>query len=201
MKTSPTGTGTPRRRLPTPPSPASGRRAVSLAVLAGLTLILGLSPFAPAGAHTDLLQGSPGPAQRVGGTVDFIDLVFVDAVTDATIILEDPSGEIVPGETLVADGQILRYEMPALTETGRYVVRFTMISADGDATESGYFFTYDTAGLEPVRLGEVDLPNNDGTVIGIVASVVLAVCLIGLVMVFLVQLERRRAAARESASS
>ena len=169
-------------------------RGVVTGFLAVVALVLAVAPFTAAGAHTDLLQGSPGPAQRVGGTVDFIDLVFVDVVTEATITLEDPNGQLVDGVTTVSDGQILRYEMEPLTETGRYVVRFEMVSADGDDTESGYFFNYDPAGFEPVRLGEVDIPNNNGTIIAIAASVVFFLCIIGLVLLFLTKLERDRAA-------
>jgi len=94
-------------------------RGVVTGFLAVVALVLAFAPFTAAGAHTDLLQGSPGPAQRVGGTVDFIDLVFVDVVTEATITLEDPSGQVVDGVTTVSDGQILRYEM----EEFRRIVR------------------------------------------------------------------------------
>jgi methionine-rich copper-binding protein CopC len=170
-------------------------RSAVTGVVAAIALVLALvSVAAPAGAHTDLLQGSPGPAQRVGGTVDFLDLVFVDVVTEAVITLEGPDGQLVDGTTVVSEGQILRYEMEPLTETGRYLVRFSMRSADGDDTQSGYFFDYDPTGFEPVRLGEVDIPNDNGRYIAIAASVVFFVAIIGLVMMFLSKLERDRAA-------
>ena len=172
------------------PSTPAGR-VISL----GLLFIVGVLVFAPwssAGAHTALLQGSPGPTQRVGGTVEFLDLVFVDEVSDAVITLEGPDGELIDGSTVVSDGQILRYEMPALVEEGRYIVRYDMISADGDETQSGYIFNYEASALEPVRLGDADLPNNNATIVIVVVSIVLALGVVGLAVFFLSRLERGR---------
>lgn len=176
-----------------PPQSGTARRRLLGSTL--LLLLCWLAPLSGAAAHTDLLQGSPGPAQRTGGTVDFIDLIFVEPVSNAVVTVEDPNGIPVAGTTTVADGQIIRFEMPALTETGRYIVRYTMDSADGDATEAAYFFTYHPDGTQPTRLGDVDAPDNTANVVSIVASVVFLLCMIGLVMVFLTRLERRRAAA------
>lgn len=175
------------------------RRAVPRAAAAGVVVVLGWLALAMfgisgAGAHTDLLQSSPGPAQRAGGTVDFIDLVFVEPISDFELVLEDPSGDLVDGEIENDEGQIIRYRMPALTETGRYVVRYTMLSADGDVTESAYFFTYHPDAVQPVRLGEVDVPSNTRPVVATVAGVVLVLSLVGLAMIFLTKLERDRAA-------
>ena len=149
------------------PEPRTLRRLSASAIL----LLLWLTPLSGAAAHTDLLQGSPGPAQQAGGTVDFIDLVFFESVSNAIVTLEDPNGILVDGTTSVADGQIIRFEMPPLTETGRYIVRYTMDSADGDDTEAAYFFTYLPDGAQPARLGEPDVPDNTANVVSIVASI------------------------------
>ena len=109
------------------------RLVASMAVLAGAVLLLGTSPAA---AHTDLLQSSPGAFTEVGGTVDFIDLVFVDPVRDVAIEVVGPDGAAVDGRMEVADGQIIRYRMPALQVVGDYTVSYTMISADEDASAS-----------------------------------------------------------------
>lgn len=129
-------------------------------ILIGLVVALAsVGPTAPrAGAHTDLLQGSPGPGQRVGGTVDFVDLVFLAPVREVVIEVRDPGGEVIAGEMEVADGQIIRYAMEALIVEGRYLIDYEMISDDGDLTQSGYFFVYEEGAFEPVRLGEVDVP-------------------------------------------
>lgn len=179
------------------------RTAARLLVVLAVPVILLVPVFAAltilsttaASAHTDLLQGSPGPGQQVGGTVDFVDLVFVDPVADAVITIEGPDGAEIDGTTAVADGQIIRYEMPPLTEVGRYVLRYSMISADGDFTTSGFFFVYDPSAIEPIRLGDADIPESGTSVITVVAGAVFGLCMIGLVMVFLTKLERSRAAA------
>jgi len=163
---------------------------VTVTVTATLTMLL-----SPASAHTDLLQGSPGPAQQVGGTVDFVDLVFVEPVSNARMTVEDPNGNIMAGTTVVTEGQIIRHEMPPLDVAGRYIMRYAMTSGDGDFTESGYFFIYEPDAVPPVRLGDVDVPNNNATIVTIIASVVFGLCLIGLVMIFLTKLERDRAKA------
>ena len=137
-----------------------GRRVLGLVGLAILVAMLVASGPARVGAHTELLQGSPGPGQRVGGTVDFIDLVFLAPVTDVELTLRGPGGEVKGGEMVVADGQIIRYRMDdALTTPGRYVVEYQMVSDDGDLTEAGYFFLYDEDAFEPARLGAGDVPD------------------------------------------
>lgn len=178
--------------------------AVATGLVSSLLMLLLMLLVAPsaAGAHTDLLQGSPGPSQTAGGTIDFIDLVFVDSVSQATVWLEDPDDIRIDGDTVVSEGQIIRLEMPALTKPGRYIVRFSMVSADGDNTESGYFFNYDPSAIQPIRLGEVDVPDSGGnTVVAIVASIVFIVSMIGLVLIFLTRLERGRARSADPATS
>jgi methionine-rich copper-binding protein CopC len=150
----------------------------------------------PAGAHTDLLQGSPGPGQQAGGEIDFIDLVFVEPVTDAVVTLQDPDGNLIDGETTNPDGQIIRFESSDPIEiTGRYIVRYNMTSADGDFTEAAYFFTYNPESVQPVRLGQLATSSTLRTVGRIAAGVVFAACIIGLALLFLTKLERDRAAA------
>ncbi len=181
--------------------PGSGRYALAMVLAAGLALAW---PAAMAGAHTQLLQGSPGPGQQAGGTVDFLDLIFVDPVTDVSLVLQDPNGDLVGGEMVVSDGQIIRYEMPALTVPGRYIVRYTMISFDGDSTESAYFFTYEPEATQPARLGDAELPPAEGngtTILVAAVSVVVGIGLIGLVLLFLSRLERNRAEGQEQSSA
>lgn len=162
------------------PRPAGGRsRTVGpLGILVGVVLValfwLGLGA-GRVGAHTDLLQGSPGPGQRVGGTVDFIDLVFLGPVTEVVVEVRGPDGVLIDGEMEVADGQIIRHRMDSLDDPGRYVVDYQMISEDGDLTNAGYFFVYETGAFEPTRLGRVDLPDESlFTVRNVVGALVVA---------------------------
>ncbi len=170
-----------------------GLVVVPVLLVGALVAVLAVGPR-PASAHADLLQGSPGPAQRVGGQVDFIDLVFTEMVTEASVSLIDPNDQPVAGQTVVTDGQIIRFEMPALTEVGRYVVRFELISNDGDLVQSGYFFDYELDAFEPVRLGEELLGDDSAATVQRVALVVIGLCLTGLCLIGLLRLQQRRAA-------
>ena len=164
-----------------------------LLVFATLLAFAALSA-SPSAAHTDLLRGSPGPAQRAGGTVDFIDLVFLERVTEFDLVLEDPNGDVLDGRLSSTDGQLFRYQLDEpLTEAGRYIVRYTMISADGDDTATGYFFTYEESAPQPLPLGEIDIPDSGTPLAAFAAAVVFFACLIGLAMIFLTRLEQKRA--------
>ena len=170
------------------------RLVASMAVLAGAVLLLGTSPAA---AHTDLLQSSPGAFTEVGGTVDFIDLVFVDPVRDVAIEVVGPDGAAVDGRMEVADGQIIRYRMPALQMVGDYTVSYTMISADEDESAGRFSFAYNPTARQPFRLGEVDLPSNTRRNIGLALSLVVGLALIAAILILLARLERNRAALAE----
>ena len=175
------------------------RRRWSLAasVVAVLALV-GLIMAPPASAHTNLLAGSPGPAQRAGGTIESIDLVFPEQVTEFTAWLEGPDGATLPGSVNADAGQLFRLTLDGpLSDFGRYIVRYEMISADGDDTESAYFFNFEEGAPQPLPLGEVDVPQTGGTsALTIVSGAVLLACLVGLALLFVVNLERKRAATR-----
>jgi methionine-rich copper-binding protein CopC len=156
-------------------------------------MVLSMLLAAPVSAHTDLLTGSPGPQQEVGGTVDFIDLVFAEPVTEVTVTVTAPDGTRLDGEMVVADGQVIRYRMEPLSQPGRHVVRYQMISADGDDTRTGYLFSYEPSALPPTRLGD-DVPRDNVALIRTVAAVALAVSLMGLIALLVVRLQRNRAA-------
>ncbi|MEM7274694.1 MAG: copper resistance protein CopC [Actinomycetota bacterium] len=176
------------------PRPRVGRRLVLAAV--GLLVAAWIGLAGPAAAHTDLLTGSPGPAQRAGGTVSAVDLVVPERVTEFELRLEAPDGSFLPGSLSTDEGQLFRFSLDQpITETGRYIVRYTMISADGDFTETGYFFTYEPDAPQPLPLGEPDVPQTGNSIVAIVAGLVFVGCVVGLALVFLLGLERRRAAA------
>ena len=152
----------------------------------------------PAGAHTPLLQGSPGPAQRVGGAVDFVDLAFLEPVEDAVVSVEF-EGAVMAGRTTVSDGQIIRFEFDQpIASPGRYDVNYQMTSFDGDFTQEAYFFTYAVDAPEPARLGDtVVAPLTEGSSDGtnwvqLAALVVLIGSLVALLGLLVWWLDNRR---------
>ena len=180
---------------------ARGRRLRRrlLASLILVLLVIGLGP-APAGAHTTLIQASPPIGQPAGGTIDFVDLAFAEPVTDATItvFLDDI---VMPGVTTVSDGQLIRFELDSPLDTpGQYAVRYELTSFDGDDTDAIYFFAYDPDAIQPPRLGVADPGADDGgrNWTQIIATVVLAASLIGLLGLFVTRLDAKRRKAETS---
>ena len=164
----------------------------TVAVMAALGGVAGQAD--PAAAHTELLQTSPGASQRVGGTTEFIDLAFLEPVTEATIEVE-LEGRPVEGETITSEGTIIRFQLDEpLSEPGRYDVRYRMISFDLDESEGAYWFTYAPEAPEAQRLGAVEPPSSGLNWVGIVATAVLVASLAGLAFMFLSRLESRRRA-------
>jgi methionine-rich copper-binding protein CopC len=183
----------------TAPPPAVAAAAVALAIGAGLLGLAG--PVRPAAAHTELLQASPGPGQRAGGTIELIDLAFLEPVSDAVVELAF-GGAPIEGETVVADGTIIRFQLAdPLSEPGRYDVSYHLTSYDLDDTDGGYFFTFAPDAPQPLRLGTVAGEPPGRNWVQLAATVVLVACLAGLAFLFLSRLEakRRRAAAAASA--
>jgi methionine-rich copper-binding protein CopC len=142
----------------------------------------------PVGAHTALLQASPGPDETAGGTIDFIDLAFLDPITNA-IVTVTFNGEPVAGRTIESDGEVVRFELDQpLQAPGRYQVFYEMTSYDGDYTTSGFFFTFAADGPQPERL----TADSGGSSFPVIPTVIGSVVLIALLGVFVWQFDARR---------
>ena len=176
-----------------------GRPVVRL-FISGLLLLLtvGTVGAGPAAAHGQLLQASPGPGQKAGGLVDFIDLAFLEDATDAVVVVTK-DGAPVPGTTTVANGRIVRFQFdPPLSAPGRYDVTFTATWLDQDRVSEAYYFTYDAAAQAPRHIGSADSlaqPGGGWSSLKIVATVVLITAMFGLAVLYVLQLERRRSRA------
>lgn len=152
----------------------------------------------PAGAHAELLQASPGPTQRVGGEIDFIDLVFIDFVTGGEISVAF-DGDDVPGTVTESEGQFIRFQFDEpITQEGRYDVTYRTIGADLDDVTESYFFTYAENAPQPARLGNVETDERNWPLL--IASTVLIISLLGIAFLLLGRVERKRARAEPSES-
>lgn len=162
----------------------------------GVFSVLGIVAVEPAGAHTDLLQASPGPGQRAGGDIDFLDLAFLEPVSDATVeVLHD--GQPVPGSMITTDGSIIRFEFDeALTSAGTYEVTYAMTSYDLDATTGTFSFTFEPEAPQARRIGTVEPEPRNW--LPIVATGVLIAALAAAAFLFLSRVEAKR---RSGASS
>ena len=155
---------------------------VALAVAAVLAL--------PAGAHTAMLRASPDRDATAGGSIAFVDLEFLDPVTEASVTVTY-NGAPVAGSTTVTDGEVITFSLDQpLAQPGRYQVGYQMISADGDFTTSGFFFTFDPAADQPARIGPSGSGRFPVAVLALAAAGVIGVA--GLLALFTRRTDNRR---------
>lgn len=159
-----------------------------LTAVAALAVAALLAP--PASAHTAMLRASPDRDAIAGGSISFVDLEFLDPVTE-TAVTVTYNGAAVAGRTTVADGEIITFTLDQpLTEPGRYQVNYEMVSSDGDFTTGGYFFTFDPAADQTAR---IDPSGSDGfsSTMLVLTGVGLAV-VVGLLALFVRRIDTRR---------
>jgi methionine-rich copper-binding protein CopC len=150
------------------------RRAVAaVAVILGVVAAL----TGPASGHTAMLRGSPDRDAVVGGSIAFVDLEFLDPVSETSVAVTY-NGVTVPGRATVAEGELITFVLDEpLVEPGRYQVSYEMVSSDGDFTTGGYFFTFDPAAPAAPRIeasGSGGLPTAALAVAGVGLAVVAA---------------------------
>ncbi len=105
-----------------------------------------LGTGAPAWAHTQVQRAVPSPGERVSGTVDHVELTFLDPVDPSvTIEVTGEDGRTVSGLRPVAlspDRRQATVRFDALGAPGAYVVAYRFAGADGDVQRQSYQFTY-----------------------------------------------------------
>ncbi len=121
-----------------------------------LTTVVALAVTAllapPASAHTAMLRASPDRDATAGGSIGFIDLEFLDPVTNASVRVTY-NGAPMTGRTTVTAGEVITFTLDQpLTQPGRYQVNYEMISFDSDFTTGGFFFTFDPAADQMARI-------------------------------------------------
>ncbi|MEM8924177.1 MAG: copper resistance protein CopC [Actinomycetota bacterium] len=147
------------------------RALVAAALVVTLTALLAPS----ASAHTAMLRASPDRDATAGGAIRFIDLEFLDPITEADVSVTY-NGVPLPGRTTVNEGEVITFALDQpLTEPGRYQVSYEMISFDTDFTTGGFFFTFDPTAEQMAR---IEPPGSGG-----ISSTVLALSGAGLTVV------------------
>jgi len=106
-----------------------------------------------AAAHTALVDASPEPNARVGGTVDRIDLEFGGDVSGPGIVLRDPAGEPMSGEVSQPfTNRVSIVLAEPLSIPGRHWVDYAIVAADGDRIEESYGFEFEPTAPPPTPL-------------------------------------------------
>ncbi|MFW2380666.1 MAG: copper resistance CopC family protein [Acidimicrobiales bacterium] len=166
------------------------RRAVAVLV----AVLVGLVP-AVASADAVFIGSSPAPQAIVGGTVDTLEVVFNEIVSMARLTIEGPDGT-VEVKNQVTEGQVISVTFDELSAEGRYLVRYSVISADTDPVEGAFSFTYQMDGPAPLPVVAPALDTGSVSTAPFVVAI-----LVGLAGVLCVQIIRRSRRLRQLKSS
>lgn len=129
--------------------------SLALALL-GLTALLGPAA-APASAHGELVDGSPGPGDdvAVGTTSVRIDFTALDPdQVPLVAVLGTDDEPVAVGEAELADDRTI-CAVSAPLEAGVHTLEYSVLSDDGDRQRSRYTFEVSDAG-DPAEPGACD---------------------------------------------
>ena len=152
--------------------------AVTVALAAGL--LTNWPMVSVVDAHANLLASSPAAGQSVGGTVDRLQLVFDEPISELVVRVDAPEGVSV--EPTIGEITEQQYDLTfePLTVEGTYVVRYEFLSLDTDRVELALQFDFDRSAPEALPLsGPILIPRDSSnwwqwTLVGGLAVVVLA---------------------------
>lgn len=131
-------------------------------MLAGLFLAGSPAWGSAASAHDSLVSSVPADNAHVAHRPDRVVLVFDEAVAalGTSIVVVAPSGTTVSAGSTAVDGTTASVSLSSATveESGGYVVRYRVISADGHEVQGSYDFRVGTGGPGPASV--VDEPSD-----------------------------------------
>ena len=117
---------------------------------AGIALACGLMALsiAPASAHGDLVEGSPGPGDDVAIGTTSVRLAFTALDPDSVplVAILDPAGDpVAVGSPSLADNQTI-CSISAPLAAGVHTLEYSVLSDDGDRQRATYTFSVSSAG-------------------------------------------------------
>lgn len=147
----------------------------------------------PAAAHVALVDACPFGGDVVA-EVDAIELTFggpliadSDPPPEISVVGDLGRTDIAVGPVEFVSGTEIRAELPGALEPGLYIVRYRVVSADGDNNTGGFEFTLDPQAGEAVVCGDGDASAgrdaNSDSGVGTAAWVLLAVGAVAVVAV------------------
>ena len=123
--------------------PTVGRR-VALALTVGLPLaVSAVLGAAPAGAHDQLTGSDPVAGSTVTSPPTEVRLGFSEAVKKLglTVLVTGPASTSVTSGAPIVDGSDVVAPLGPLSESGRYVVAYRVVSSDGHPISGTFGFT------------------------------------------------------------
>jgi methionine-rich copper-binding protein CopC len=120
-------------------------RAVAVAVLCGLALLLGAGP---AFTHTRLQSSDPADGASLAAAPERVSLTFTGAVQPGfgTLTVIGPDGGAFQTGAVSVDGGTVSIALLPLGPAGRYEVGYRVVSDDGHPVSGSVAFTLTTAG-------------------------------------------------------
>jgi copper resistance protein C len=120
------------------------RVTLSLLAAAVAALALALLGAAPAAAHTELVDVSPKPGERVAVNAPLtVSLTFTEAIDPAfaDLVVIDAAGDVVPGRPTAVNGATVSQVLNDVPAAGAYTIRYRVVSADGHPVDGDSRFT------------------------------------------------------------
>ncbi len=138
--------------------PRRATRPVAV-LLAPLVLVLALA--APASAHGDLVDGSPGPGDDVGAGATTVRLEFTALDPDAVplvAVLDEAGDPLAVGDATAADPRTVCAATAPLT-AGVHTIEYSVVGEDGHRKTGRYQFQVSAEGaeVEPGSCAGLDL--------------------------------------------
>lgn len=159
------------------------------------SLVTAIATAAPAGAHTELIEASPGPGAVVEVAPSHIILMFDNAVQPANdaVVVSAADGSRMSRDDLIVDpSNVLTESLRPLT-AGTYAVSYRVVANDSHVVEGTYQFSVaasapaqtqpEVAPVSSVPTGDAaavevtpaSLKEDDGSPFGVLLVVVAAV--------------------------
>ncbi len=181
----------PRRITTAPLAAALAALVAALVVVLGVSAALVIGPTA-AFAHANLLAASPAPGQVAGGTLDRVQLVFDEAITEFDATIEGPNSTALVIDTIEIGPQQIELRFDPLRVEGDYAVRYRFTSADDDRVELGFGFEFDAGAPAVLPLSGPSIVSSSSSGPSPLAWVAIAIAAVAVAALAVLVARRRR---------
>jgi methionine-rich copper-binding protein CopC len=147
------------------------RTRLTFAIALALALAGAIATAPPVGAHTELIEASPGPGAVLEAAPSKVVLVFDHAVqtaNDAVVVMAADGSRVSDGDPIVEPSNALTTALRPLT-AGAYAVSYRVIADDSHVVEGGYQFSVAPSApttTQPDVAPVSSVPTDDAAAIG-----------------------------------
>jgi copper resistance protein C len=140
-----------------------------------IALLGTIATAAPVGAHTELIEASPGPGAVLEGPPSQVVLVFDHAVqpaTDAVVVVAADGSRVSSGDPIVEPSNVLTTALRPLS-AGAFAVSYRVVADDSHVVEGTYQFSVVAsapATTQPDVAPVLSIPTDDAAIAAAPAS-------------------------------